>query len=158
MGMEKKSGRRMGFVIAGMLLFLAAPVVLLKVTMREEQAAFGTSGCFREEEVKARAEEIVRLFCAGSYGTLLEEYGAEGTVREQNIRAMENSAAGIGADWGACREITWQALWEVKLLGGNYATVQAEAACENVTVVFRISFNEKMEMSGIEVEASAVAG
>lgn len=157
--MEKKKAGWIGFIIiiVVFLLFFGAPLLILRMVLAENEVDFGTSGLYQEEEVRTTSMEIIHLLAAGSYREVLEDYAVEGAETEENLKGIESRAASISGDWGEYKETTFLELSEVKSQGKYYASVRAELVHENVTVIYRLYFNEKMKMTGFELQDSMSA-
>lgn len=106
------------------------------------------SSVYDAEAVQARAEEVIQLIAAGEYDTILEFSvpQLESVLNEDKMTEIKNT---FSADWGEFVSYGNVYLGEVKQMGNSSAVVQMNAAYENVSISYTLSFNKEMQLQGL---------
>lgn len=146
---ERKLGRRQKrFRIAGtvciVLLVLAAAVFwwLPKTALLTENSTFS------EEEVIAKAKEVIAVIDENDMETLkpmmtgvMQKFLTEKVLLETKAMLSENF--GAFQSWGNAYVV------EVEQAGQKMAVIEIVANYENVTVIYQLSFDTNMKLAGL---------
>lgn len=144
---RKKKSRRM--IIIATIIIVA--VNLFVVWWWPHSLEFGTSGIFKEADVKAKAEEAIRLLEKDDYKALIamSDEAMQQIFGEDNRAQWDTAKQSVGDDWGEFVSFDKMNLAELKQTGKLYTTVQIEATYKNVKVNYSMSFDKDMKLSGM---------
>lgn len=166
-GEAGKSGQDQRILLIAAVIFIVAViagVVIWRVNqnsqaeendgleeVRLEQIELKDSQHFRVEEVERAYSEVVRLIVEGEYDKLLEEWEDDvmrTLVTKETIKAAKDN---VGENWGTFQK--YGSTYSVEVNDGEslWALIQITEVYENVTVTFRVTFNEDMELSGLYI-------
>ncbi len=140
----KKEKWRRRILTAAVLLILLGAVLCWALP---RQTALEDSGTFHEAEVRARAEEVIRLLNAGEY-TALQQLAEERMKPSLTEASLEKIKAYFAEDWGEFQSFGNSYIAEVNQMGKQYAVIQLSAAYEHTSVSFTISFDPDMKLAG----------
>ena len=146
----KKKGKKRWVIGAVVLAVLAAGAGLLYWFLPKGYEITDSS-VFDREELRTRAEEVVRLVSAEDQEGLdacfsQEMREAMGEITIDDIRRY------IGEDWGELHAMGNAYMYEVVQKGEHMAVVQLNASYDNVSVTFTLMFDPKMELYGLYVK------
>ena len=146
--MKGKKGSGIILLIVLAIIFFG-PTVCMNMVQKQEEVAFGTSGIYQEEEVKALSAQVIALFESKEYGKIRTEY-VDPDVQEQVLEAdIQGFAEDVSDDWGAYVSTTSVTVKEMKQMGEYYAGVITVTKYENVDVRYILYFNDEMKLIGI---------
>lgn len=110
---------------------------------------------FSRENVKSETEQVIECFCNEEYEQMFDS-GSEnfkkalgGSYQESVFKSAKEQ---IHTDWGAF--VSYGNVYMSKIVqdGHAYVTVQMNAAYENVSVTYTITFDEEMKLDGFYVK------
>ncbi len=146
---EKKLGKRqkrfwiVGTAAAVLLILLAAGFWLLP-----KSALLTENSVFSEEEVCAKAKEVIAVLDENDMETLtpmmtgvMQKFLTEKVLLE--TKAMLSEDFGAFQSWGNAYVV------EVEQAGQKMAVIEIVANYENVTVIYQLSFDKNMKLSGL---------
>lgn len=111
-------------------------------------SAVGTSSIYREETLEEKALQVVFLLDQNDFDSL--RAGATEEMQSVLTQAqIDQIRDQLSDNWGEGISLEIFSVQEVKQQGKIYASVQALAAYENITVLYTISFDQEMRLSGI---------
>lgn len=130
-------------VIAACLLILVGLIYWLV----PKQIWLADSRVFDEEEVIEQAEYIVTLFDEKDYEALRE--ASDETMKKFLVEEdLENSKKLISENWGTQTSVGKIYAAEVTQMGKKSAVLQMHVDYEHVSVLYTISFNDRLELQG----------
>lgn len=130
-------------VIAACLLILVGLIYWLV----PKQIWLADSRVFDEEEVIEQAEYIVTLFDEKDYQALRE--ASDETMKKFLVEEdLENSKKLISENWGTQTSVGKIYAAEVTQMGKKSAVLQMHVDYEHVSVLYTISFNDRLELQG----------
>ena len=130
-------------VIAACLLILAGLIYWLL----PKQIWLADSRVFDEKEVIEQAEYIVTLFDEKDYEALRE--ASDETMKKFLVEEdLENSKKLISENWGTQTSVGKIYAVEVTQMGKKSAVLQMHVDYEHVSVLYTISFNDRLELQG----------
>lgn len=130
-------------VIAACLLILVGLIYWLV----PKQIWLADSRVFDEEEVIEQAEYIVTLFDEKDYEALRE--ASDETMKKFLVEEdLENSKKLISENWGTQTSVGKIYAAEVTQMGKTSAVLQMHVDYEHVSVLYTISFNDRLELQG----------
>ena len=136
--------------------FITAAVVLLVVSIAcwwalPKYSSLESSDLFDEEEVKAKAEEVVQLLNAEDYASLQEMTVEEGTSNMTKEKRDEEKEQ-IGSDWGEFQSIEEISTAEMHQRNVKAAVVQMVVAYENQDITYTLAFNTDMQLAAFGLQ------
>ncbi len=149
---ERKAGRARRrnrvFVVVGIVLAVFAAWVYWAFPKQQE---LGASGRFAEEEVKDRARQAVEWIAADDFDSLYEHAAPvlQKALGDDYRTALAGAKAQIGTDWGEIVSYGSAYTAELTQKGRHSAVIQMNVSFENISVTFRFSFDEEMQMDGL---------
>lgn len=130
-------------LIAACLLILVGLIYWLV----PKQIWLADSRVFDEEEVIEQAEYIVTLFDEKDYEALRE--ASDETMKKFLVEEdLENSKKLISENWGTQTSVGKIYAAEVTQMGKKSAVLQMHVDYEHVSVLYTISFNDRLELQG----------
>lgn len=130
-------------VIAACLLILVGLIYWLV----PKQIWLADSRVFDEKEVIEQAEYIVTLFDEKDYEALRE--ASDETMKKFLVEEdLENSKKLISENWGTQTSVGKIYAAEVTQMGKKSAVLQMHVDYEHVSVLYTISFNDRLELQG----------
>lgn len=146
---RRKSGRSSKKII---IIIAVAAVCIIGVaaylfSRLPRSAAFGNSGMFEEEAVKAQVEAVIKLTETDNWDVILDTYGAE-VMQTEAVRDSLTAAKQDLGTLGAYQKITNQFLYELKVSGVTYAAVEAVALYEERSVTYTMLFDRDLKLEG----------
>ncbi len=103
---------------------------------------------FDREALERKMQETVTLFNAGDYEALRAEAAPE-LQPYLTAEAMEDARKKTAADWGGFQQFGASDLLEVTQGNQHFAVGEIAVTYENVKVIFRLTYDEEMKLSGI---------
>ena len=108
------------------------------------------SKIFDKDEVRARAEEVIVLFSADDYEEFYEHCSDK--IRDLMTEdVIEDVKSQIGSDWGEYSSMRNIYMVEIRQAGIRYVLVQVNAAYDNVSVTYTLSFNPDLKLIGFYI-------
>lgn len=146
---EKKQYTR-GKVLKAVLIAVAALVFLgLLIYWRTPQIAdIESSEYFNREQVEAAMRETVELFDAGDYAALQEKSVTQ-IKTYLNAQAMGQARGALSADWGERKNFGQTGVVDMKQGNQHFAVGEIVVVYEKIQVIYRLTYNEDMLLSGI---------
>lgn len=111
-------------------------------------SAVGTSGIYTAEVLEEKGLQVVSLLDQNDFDSLR----ADATEEMQSVLTqaqLDQIRDQLSDSWGESVSVKIFSVQEVKQEGKLYASVQALAAYENITVLYTISFDKEMRLAGI---------
>lgn len=132
--------------IVAVLVFL----VLYGYWMLPKSYDIGQSECFDQEQVEAAMKETIELLDAGDYAAL-QESAIPQMQSLLNAETMDKAKGALSDDWGERKQ--FGAVYMAELIQGNkhFAVGEITVTYENVSATYRLTYDEKMRLSGIYV-------
>lgn len=132
--------------IIAVLVFL----VLYGYWMLPKSYDIGQSECFDQEQVEAAMKETIELLDAGDYAAL-QESAIPQMQSLLNAETMDKAKGALSDDWGERKQ--FGAVYMAELIQGNkhFAVGEITVTYENVSATYRLTYDEKMRLSGIYV-------
>lgn len=132
--------------IVVVLVFL----VLYGYWMLPKSFDIGQSKCFDQEQVEAAMKETIELLDAGDYAAL-QESAIPQMQSLLNAETMDKAKGALSDDWGERKQ--FGTVYMVEVVQGNmhFAVGEITVAYENVSATYRLTYDEKMRLSGIYV-------
>lgn len=144
---RKKYRKEKRFTYVSITAIIILFLILLVYWALPKSIDLEDSKVFDKEAVQAKAEMIVQLLEDEDYEALQEQ--ANETLKSVLTKeTIEQARSNFGDDWGDFQAFGTIYLAEVKQMGKRNAVVQMNAAYENVSVTYTISFNEEMKLAG----------
>lgn len=111
-------------------------------------SAVGTSGIYTKETLEEKALQVVSLLDQNDFDSLWRDATEEmqSVLTQAQIDQIRDP---LSDNWGESISVEIFSVQEVKQQGKLYASVQALAAYENITVLYTISFDQEMRLAGI---------
>lgn len=137
------------------LLMLLLPIVLVLLALigagywfMPKVTDIGQSRYFQQETVERKMQDTVTLFNAGDYDALQTEAVPE-LQPYLTAEALENAKQQTAAEWGEFQQ--FGAVYMQELTQGNrhYAVGEITAHYERVNVIFRLTYDETMKLTGL---------
>lgn len=133
--------------VAGIAAAVLVVLIAVGYWFFPKVSALDEGSGFQEEQVVEKAKEVIGLFDKGDYDALIamgnEEFQA-GLQKDALAGAKES----ISSDWGAFRSYGTPYTAYVKQMGSEGALVQINAAYENISATYTISFERDMKLQG----------
>ena len=105
------------------------------------------SKVFSEEQVRERAELVIKLFNEEDYAELqpyltkeMDEFMSQETMKQLKLY--------IGDDWGAMTNVGNIYLMEISQMGQKYAVVQMTVSYEKVGMTYTMNFDKDLKLGG----------
>lgn len=132
--------------IVVVLVFL----VLYGYWMLPKSFDIGQSKCFDQEQVEAAMKETIELLDAGDYAAL-QESAIPQMQSLLNAETMDKAKGALSDDWGERKQ--FGAVYMAEVVQGNmhFAVGEITVTYENVSATYRLTYDEKMRLSGIYV-------
>lgn len=132
--------------IVVVLVFL----VLYGYWMLPKSYDIGQSECFDQEQVEAAMKETIELLDAGDYAAL-QESAIPQMQSLLNAETMDKAKGALSDDWGERKQ--FGTVYMAEVIQGNlhFAVGEITVAYENVSATYRLTYDEKMRLSGIYV-------
>lgn len=111
-------------------------------------ADISRSDCFEQEAVERKMQETITLFNEGDY----EALRAEAIPQMQphlNEEEMGNAKEQTAADWGEFQRFGTVYMQELIQGNNHYVVGEITATYENVSVIFRLMYDENMKLAGL---------
>lgn len=144
-----KRSRRIRIILIIAVVLLAA--VALVWRLLPKSYPIGTHSDFEEQTVIDAAEKVVNLLDADDF-EMLKAMSTDSMYKFMDEKTWNEARAQVGENWGAFQSFGSVYTAEIRESGGFYAVVQLVAVYENKAVTYTISFNEKMELSGLYIK------
>lgn len=141
-----KRNRRIRIVAVIVLILLAA--MALVWWLLPKSYPMGEHSDFEEQTVIDMAEKVVNLLDESDFATL-KSMSTDSMQKVMDETTWSQARAQVGDNWGTFQSIGSVYTAELEESGKWFAVVQLTAVYENRTVTYTISFNEKMELSGL---------
>lgn len=132
--------------VIAVLVFL----VLYGYWMLPKSYDIGQSECFDQEQVEAAMKETIELLDAGDYAAL-QESAIPQMQSLLNAETMDKAKGALSDDWGERKQ--FGAVYMAEVIQGNmhFAVGEITVTYENVSATYRLTYDEKMRLSGIYV-------
>lgn len=137
--------RRVGFIAAVLILLGAFGYWILPRTAAIEQ-----SGYFDRQQVETAMKETIELLDAEDY-TALRENAIPEMESLLNAETRSEIRKTFSGDWGERKQFGAVYLVELIQAGRHYAVGEMKVTYENVSVTYRLTYDEDMRFAGIYV-------
>lgn len=147
---QKRYARNKVLKIVLPIVVVLVFLVLYGYWMLPKSFDIGQSKCFDQEQVEAAMKETIELLDAGDYAALQES-----TIPQMqsllNAETMDKAKGALSDDWGERKQ--FGAVYMAELIQGNkhFAVGEITVTYENVSATYRLTYDEKMRLSGIYV-------
>lgn len=141
--------------LTGKCLRIILPIVLILGVLMgagywfiPRTADISQSNCFEQEAVERKMQETITLFNAGDY----EALRAEAIPQMQphlNEEEMGSAREQTAADWGEFQRFGTVYMQELIQGNNHYVVGEITATYENVSVIFRLMYDENMKLAGL---------
>lgn len=146
---ERKLGKRQKyFRIAGAVVCVLIVLAAAVFWFLPKAALISENSVFSEEEVIAKAKEVIAVLDENDMETLqplmtevMQKFLTEKVLLE--TKAMLSEEFGAFQSWGSAYVV------EVEQAGQKMAVIEIVANYENVTVIYQLSFDTNMKLSGL---------
>lgn len=105
---------------------------------------------FDRQQVESAMKETVEMLDAEDY-VALQEHAVPKMQSVLNAEIMDHAKEMLSDDWGERKQFGTVYLAEVVQAGRHMAVGEMTVTYENVSVTFRLSYDEKMRLSGLYV-------
>lgn len=107
--------------------------------------------CFKEDEVKKAAEEIITLWNQNQMSDIVDNKSSANLQSKLTADRLQQAKDSVMNDAGAFTEYKSETVLGSKVKGSeeNYAVYVAVAKYENQKVTYTITFDESMKLDGI---------
>lgn len=144
-GKREKRRKIIALAVGGVLIFILL-LVLLGHLLLPRVSDISESGRFSEEKVTEQTKQIIQYIDNEDFEALKplmseELLKSESAIREAKATLAENF--GDFQSWGKFYIV------EAEQLGQHIAVVEVSAVYENISVTYRLSFNEEMLLIGL---------
>lgn len=144
---KKRYKREKRAKIAGIILICLLLFMIVLYWVLPKQIWLENSQVFDEKQALEQAKHVVALFDEKEYDELKKI--SDETMKEHiNETEMEASKTLLGKEWGEQISIGKSYAVEITQMGKKSALIQMHVNYENISVLYTISFNEKMELQG----------
>ncbi len=145
---KKKSKSKWIYIILAFVLVVFLAVIFLPRLIPRPDA-IGTSGLYTEQEVQAKADEILGLLVNEEYENILSNYSTDDLKAALTASEIQSSKEKMSPDWGAFSAYGEKNEFEVEDKDIVYAVVQAQVIYLNKTVLYTLYFDESMQLAGL---------
>lgn len=106
------------------------------------------NGKYSQEKVAAEVEKVIEMLNQDDYAALREmaDDRMQSALNQETIGTVKDS---ICADWGQMQSIGYVYTGGIRQKGDLLIATQTNVAYENISVVYTISFDEDMRLSGL---------
>lgn len=106
------------------------------------------NGKYSQEKVAAEVEKVIEMLNQDDYAALREmaDDRMQSALNQETIGTAKDS---ICADWGQMQSIGYVYTGGIRQKGDLLIATQTNVAYENISVVYTISFDEDMRLSGL---------
>ncbi len=105
---------------------------------------------YSQERIAAEVEKVIELLDQNDY-TAIQMLAADKLRNIMNEQVIGPAKDGICADWGERQAVGTVYSGGVKQKGNLIIVTQTDVIYENVSVVYTISFDEDMKLSGLYI-------
>ncbi len=147
---QKRYARNKVLKIVLPIVVVLGFLVLYGYWMLPKSYDIGQSECFDQEQVEAAMKETIELLDAGDY-VALQESAIPQMQSLLNAETMDKAKGALSDDWGERKQ--FGTIYMVEVVQGNmhFAVGEITVAYENVSATYRLTYDEKMRLSGIYV-------
>lgn len=145
---QKKYTRNKIFKIVIPIVVVLALLICLVYWMLPRAIDIENSEYFDKTQVENAMKDTVELLDAGGY-TSLQENAIAQMEQVLNAETMENAKKHISDDWGERLQFGNSYIAEIVQQNTHYAVGEFTVTYDNVSVVYRITFNENMQLAGL---------
>lgn len=111
----------------------------------------GASGLFTQSELQQSAEQIVAKMSEEDYTGLIDAFFSEEIRTHVTPEQLSAARAQTTPEWGAFETVNNMQFYEVEQSGRHWATVIVEARYQNRVVIYTLSFDESLKLTGFFV-------
>lgn len=149
---ERKAARREKTLkIWGIVLLVIVILIAVIYWKLPKWSDISESTVFQEEEVKAQAEEIIRLYSDDDFKAVVEYMNDE--MKEiLNASTLQYSKAQMTDDFGELLAFGTMYVSEAKQSGATYAMVQVSVSYTKMSASYTITFDEDMKLAGFYIK------
>lgn len=147
---QKRYARNKVLKIVLPIVVVLVFLVLYGYWMLPKSFDIGQSKCFDQEQVETAMKETIELLDAGDYAAL-QESAIPQMQSLLNAGTMDKAKGALSDDWGERKQ--FGAVYMAELIQGNkhFAVGEITVTYENVSATYRLTYDEKMRLSGIYV-------
>lgn len=149
---ERKAAKReRAWKIGGILLLAAALFITVLYWKLPKFSDISTSTVFDGEQVKARTEEIIRLYSDDDFEAVVECMNHD--MRQAlNASALQYAKSQVKEDFGELLAFGTMYASEARQDGRTYAMVQVSVSYTDVSAYYTITFDENLELAGFYIK------
>lgn len=149
---ERKAAKReRALKIWGIVLLLLAVLAAVIYWKLPKWSDISESTVFSEEQVKAQAEEIIRLYSDNNFEAVTA-YMNDEMKQVLNAATLQYTKSQMKEEFGELLAFGNMYASEAKQNGIRYAMVQVSVSYSNMSVTYTITFDEEMKLAGFFVK------
>ncbi|MDE7324273.1 MAG: DUF3887 domain-containing protein [Lachnospiraceae bacterium] len=137
--------------IWGIVLLVIAVLIAAIYWKLPKWSDISESTVFSEEQVKAQAEEIIRLYSSNDFQAVTA-YMNEDMKQVLNAATLQYTKSQMKEEFGELLAFGNMYASEAKQNGERYAMVQVSVSYANTSVTYTITFDEEMKLAGFFVK------
>lgn len=149
---ERKAAKReKALKIWGIVLLVLAVLTALVYWNLPKWSEISESTVFREDRVKAEAEEIIRLYSSDDFEAVTARMNDD-MKQVLNAAALQYTKARTKEEFGELLAFGTMYASEAKQKGRSYAMVQVGVSYSNTSVTYTITFDADMKLAGFYIK------
>lgn len=149
---ERKAAKReRALKIWGIILFVIAVIIAVVYWNLPKWSDIRESTVFREEQVKAQAEEIIRFYSDNDFQAVTERMNDD-MKQVLNAATLQYTKSQMKEDFGELLALETMNVSEANQSGKMYAMIQVSASYSNMNVTYTLTFDEDMMLAGFYVK------
>lgn len=149
---ERKAAKReRALRIWGIVLLVIAVLIAVIYWKLPKWSDISESAVFDEEQVKAEAEEIIRLYSDNNFQAVTARMNDD-MKQVLNAATLQYAKSQMKEDFGELLAFGNMYASEAKQNGKHYAMVQVSVSYSNMSVTYTITFDEEMKLAGFYVK------
>lgn len=145
---KKKYVRNKVFKIVTPIVLVLAVLIYFVYWILPRAIDIENSTYFDKTQVENTIKETIELLDSGDYTSLQENATAQ-MQTVLNKESMESAKKQISNDWGECLQFGNAYIAEIVQKNTHYAVGEITVTYDNVSVVYRLTFNENMQLAGL---------
>ena len=149
---ERKAAKRERRLMIWGIVLIVIATVLINVYLRMPRwSDISESTVFRKEQVRAQAEEIIRLYSDNDFQAV-NAYMADDMKQVLNAATLQYTKSQMDEDFGELLAFENMEISEAKQKGVFYAMVQVDVSYSNGSAAYTMTFDEDMKLVGFMVK------
>lgn len=149
---ERKAAKReRTLTIWGVILLVIAVIIAGVYWNLPKWSDIGESTVFREEQVEAQAEEIIRFYSGNDFQAVTDRMNDD-MKQVLNAATLQYTKSQMKEDFGELLALETVNVSEANQGGKLYAMIQVSVSYSNMNVTYTLTFDEDMMLAGFYVK------